>query len=72
MLTETKSTDLMTHGEPMSEPQPTFRVVAININTHERRVIETGKTERNADAIVAMAVMRRGTDVEFYITEPER
>ena len=48
-----------------------YRVVAVNIKTGARRVIESGKTERNAEAIVMMAVMRRGVEEEYFDTEPE-
>lgn len=47
-----------------------FDVIAVNIRTKEERVLETGKTEKNADAIIKMAVMRRGVDVEFYTKRP--
>lgn len=56
----------------MSDLPQTFRVIAVNLVTHERRIIETGKRERDADAIVSMTVARRGVGEEFYATEPER
>jgi hypothetical protein len=37
---------------------------------HRVRVIATGKSERNAEAIVDMAVMRRGVDHHFFKTAP--
>jgi hypothetical protein len=53
------------------QPQTTlFNVVAVNIKTGARRIIAERKTERNAEAIVDMAVMRRGVDEEFFTTEP--
>jgi hypothetical protein len=50
--------------------EPLFDVVAVNIKTNKERHIETNKTERNAEAIVNFAVIRRGCDVEFYKTVP--
>ena len=47
-----------------------FDVVAVNIKTGEQHVIERNKTERNAEAIVSMAVMRRGVDEEFFKAVP--
>ena len=48
----------------------TFDVVATNLETHAERVIARGPTERNAEAVVNMAVIRRGVDVEFYKAVP--
>jgi len=47
-----------------------YDVLAVNIETSVVRVIDRNKTERNAEAIVNMAVMRRGVDVEFFTTAP--
>lgn len=47
-----------------------FDVVAVNISTGKERIIERNKTERNAEAIVSMAVMRRGVEEEFFKTVP--
>lgn len=54
----------------MKTEEPLFDVVAVNIKTGAERHLDTGKTERNADAIVSMAVMRRGVDEEFFKTVP--
>lgn len=35
---------------------------------HTVRIIDTGKTMANADAIVKMAVMRRGVEDHFFTT----
>lgn len=43
-----------------------FDVVAVSHATNKVRIFERDKTERNAEAIVSMAVMRRGCDEEFY------
>lgn len=45
-----------------------FDVVAVDIKTRKVRMIAKGKSEKNADAIVRMAVMRRGVDTEFLGT----
>jgi hypothetical protein len=37
-----------------------FDVVAVNLDTDKVRFIAQNKTLRNAEAIVSMAVMRRG------------
>lgn len=47
-----------------------YDVVAVNIATSIVRVMGTGKTKPNAEAYVAMAVMRRGVEVEFYSGVP--
>jgi len=48
-----------------------FDVVAVTIAPpYSRRLIAERKTERNAEAIVSMAVMRRGVDEEFYDVVP--
>jgi len=49
---------------------PLFDVVAVTIATGATRVIAEKKTEKNADAIVNMAVARRGVDVEFFKVVP--
>lgn len=54
-------------GASMSK-EKRFNVVAVNIQTQARRLIAENKSERNADAIVKMAVMRRGVDEEFFTT----
>lgn len=43
-----------------------YDVEAVNIETSERRKLATGKTLANAEAILNMAIMRRGLDEEFY------
>lgn len=46
-------------------------VVAVQIKPpHERRVMDSGLTPRNAEAYIKMAVMRRGVENEFYTTQP--
>ena len=41
-------------------------VIAVNIKTGEHRILAAGETHRNAEAIMNMAISRRGVDVEFY------
>lgn len=43
-----------------------YDVVAVNIKTGAVRLIAQGETNRNADAIESMAVMRRGVKEEFF------
>jgi len=47
-----------------------FDVVAVNIETSRIRLIAVLKEEGDADAIVKMAVMRRGVDEEFFSSVP--
>lgn len=54
----------------MKTKEQLFDVVAVNLTTGAARHLDTGKTERNAEAIVSMAVMRRGVDEEFFKTVP--
>lgn len=45
----------------------TFDVVAVSIkDPHQVRILGTDLTESNAEAIIKLAVMRRGVDAEFY------
>lgn len=46
-------------------------VVAVNNKTLEVRIIAPGELPQNADAIVSMAVMRRGLDEEFFAAVAE-
>lgn len=49
----------------MTTPQ-LYDVVAVNLVTNTVRVIASGKTQENAEAIENMAVMRRGVEEEFF------
>lgn len=49
---------------------PLFDVIAVNIETGAERLIAEGKSERTAEAIVNLAVMRRGVEEEFFDTRP--
>lgn len=46
-------------------------VIAVNLETKKVRIFARGKDEKNAEAIVNMAVIRRGVDEEFYTTTPD-
>ena len=43
-----------------------YDVVAVNLKTSKIRLMAEKKTLRNAEAIVSMAVMRRGVEEEFF------
>lgn len=47
-----------------------FDVVAVNMDTEKVRLIAEKKNERNAEAIVMMAVGRRGVEEEFFSEVP--
>lgn len=46
-------------------------VIAVNYNTKKVRIFARGKSEANAEAIIEMAVMRRGIEEEFYTTSDD-
>jgi hypothetical protein len=48
---------------------PRYNVIAINLTTHARRIIAEDKSEQDAEAIVCMAVARRGVEEECFTTE---
>lgn len=48
----------------------TFDVVAVGLETNKVRLIAENKSERNAEAIVMMAVGRRGVEEEFFSEVP--
>lgn len=45
-------------------------VLAVDLETHKVLIIAERKTPRNANAIIEMAVIRRGVDVDFYVDVP--
>lgn len=47
-----------------------FDVLAVSIETNAVRLMAQNKDERNAEAIVEMAVIRRGVEEEFFTTAP--
>lgn len=49
-----------------------FDVIAVNIQTGKVRMLAHNKSEKNADAIIMMAVARRGVDTEFYTEAPAK
>ncbi len=48
----------------------TYDVVAVNIDHSTVRLLGTNKTKENAEAVVKMAIMRRGVETEFYSEVP--
>lgn len=54
----------------MSDHIPLFNVYAVSLKDGSRRLMAENKTERNAEAIVTMAVIRRGVEDEIFVTEP--
>jgi len=48
-----------------------FDVVGINLATKQVRLMDTHKTLKNANAIMEMAVIRRGVEGEFFAVVPE-
>ena len=54
----------------MSETTELFDVIATNIETGAQRFIGQAKSEQDAEAIVTMAVMRRGLDKECFWAVP--
>lgn len=47
-----------------------FDVIAVNLKTSKIQMFDENKSEANAEAVVNMAVMRRGCDKEFYTLTP--
>ena len=47
-----------------------YDVVAVNLETKRVRLIAEGKSEINADAVIMMAVARRGVNEEFFVQVP--
>ena len=50
--------------------EPLFNVVAVSIANGATRVIAENKTRANAEAILRMAVGRRGVEEEYYNIVP--
>jgi len=47
-----------------------YDVLAVNMETHKVVLMGQSKTQRNAEAIENMAVLRRGLDTDFFVTVP--
>lgn len=65
--------EVMGRGERFkfsSEDGHLYDVVAVNIETKRIRLFGERETLPNAEAIINMAVMRRGVDEEFYAEVP--
>ena len=52
-------------------PEKLFDVIAVNQKTRKIQFMAGAKTERNAEAIEKMAIMRRGLEEDFYLIVPE-
>lgn len=50
--------------------EPLFDVVAVNIKTLAERFLDRNRTKEDAEAIVKIAVIRRGVEEEFFRTVP--
>lgn len=53
----------------MRDDKARYDVIAVDLKTLEERVIAEDKSADDADAIVAMAVIRRGVEKEFFKTK---
>ena len=47
-----------------------YDVVQVNLESGEIRLMGEGKTQRNAEAIEKMAIMRRGVEDQFFTLVP--
>ena len=47
-----------------------FDVVAVDLKTHAVRLMANDITESNAQAVIKMAVIRRGVENEFFVEAP--
>ena len=47
-----------------------FDVVAVDAAKHTVRLLESSKTEQNAEAIIRFAIIRRGLEEEFFAAVP--
>ena len=56
-------------GDELSEIN-LFDVVAVNIETKGRRLLDRAKTKEDAEASMMFAVVRRGVETEFYMVVP--
>lgn len=45
-----------------------FDVVEVEISTAKVRIVDRNKDSLNADAIIKLAVMRRGVDNHFFVS----
>lgn len=53
------------------EPANLFDVLAVAIAApHTVRILAFNRTERSAEGVVNMAVVRRGVETEFYVAVP--
>jgi hypothetical protein len=52
--------------------EPRYDVYAVSIATNERRLLAQDMDDRNAEAVIKLAVMRRGVETEFYTKEERK
>ena len=50
--------------------QELYDVIAVNRQSKEERVLATGNTRKNAEAIVLKAIMKRGVEKEYFKKVP--
>ena len=50
--------------------EPRFDVIAIRIRGGSERTLARDMARRDAEAIVKMAIARRGVENEFYVVRP--
>lgn len=55
---------------PTTTSSSLYDVVAVDFKSSKVRIPSTSRDEANAEAVVAMAVMRRGVEVEFFGAVP--
>ena len=62
----------MTDPTPAEHPQtPLFDVIEVSdSDPNDVRLIAEAKDERNAEAIIGMAVLRRGVQHSYFTTRP--
>jgi hypothetical protein len=60
----------MSNFKQTSGGERLYDVVAVRIDDNSVRLLAEGKTKPNAEAIVNMAIARRGLDTEFYSDVP--
>lgn len=66
-------TEQMGRGDRLTFSEPDghlYDVVAVSLADHTVRLMDAKMTKPNAEAYVAMAVMRRGCDEEFFAEVP--
>jgi hypothetical protein len=65
-LTYTTPDDIISGKGDSRMSDDRWDVIAVNLATHKIRILDHDKDFENADAIVRMAVLRRGTQEEIF------